>query len=448
MSRPGCLLLCFFSQAAGLLSPICCGDNFCCALMEARTIECWGGSSYGTAPIGHHKAIACGGKQLLAVGDDDRLSACEGTPGYGLEGCRALLGIEVMDISVSYWGGSLVTSNGSMVSWSQEQVYGSDAVPTFDECALISTPSACTARSMHLHAPAGTFSGVACGGHSAGHFCCGLRSESSTHFGTSGTLCWGDEDGQNTPAEGAEWPPGGQHSISAGIDFVCTLDNEGHAGTYGRLVEGALASSAHPFTVAPPDNTFSRYMQAVCGSFTETLLSSDGEAQAFGRVFGVAVGQVEAGTDPTELPPGASFKFLANGGFAHGCGVDEDDTVQCWGADFAGQVSHSNFRKVVTGDDVHIYPQLLSRVTTPRPVEITHTPSAPRPTQTSGGGNVVPMIGLVLGALCVLGVAIVAYFYMTQRKVKRKKTGPSDSQSREVPYGGFSDPDADLSAGE
>lgn len=413
--------------------------------MAARTIECWGGSSYGSIPAGHHKAIACSGRQLLAVGDDGRLSACEGTPGYGREGCHALLGTEVMDVSVSYWGGSLVTSNGSLVSWSQEHVYGSDASPTYDECVQQSIPpSPCTARSMHLDAPAGTFTSVACGGHSSGHFCCGLRSDSDTHFGNRGTVCWGDEGGQNTPAQGAEWPPGGQHSISAGFDFVCTLDEEGHAGTYGRLLEGELSSRAHPFTVMPPDNTFSRYKQAVCGSFTESLLAFDGEAQAFGRVFGAAVGPVAAGTDPTELPPGTAFKFLANGGFAHGCGVDEDDTVQCWGADFAGQVSGSDFRKVVSGDDLYVYPALLSRVTTARPVVVMDTPPPPLPASDGTGAVAEVLVGLLIGVVGVGGLALGAFFYFGKKQ--KKKKGPVGARSRDVPYGGIVD--ADLSAGD
>lgn len=437
------LLLGFLTQALGILSPICCGDDFCCALMAARTIECWGGSSYGAVPVGHHKAIACGGRQLLAVGSDGRLSACEGSPGYGKEGCLALLGTEVLDVSVSYWGGSLVMSNGSLVSWSQEHVYGNDARPTYDECAQLSGPSACAARSMHLDAPTGSFTSVACGGHSVGHFCCGLRSDSDTHFGNTGTVCWGDEGGQNTPAQGAEWPPGGQHSISAGCDFVCTLDNEGHAGTYGRLVEGELASRAHPFTVVPPDNTFSRYKQAVCGSFTETLLSYDGEAEAFGRVFGAPVGRVPAGTDPTRLPVGVHFKLLAGGGFAHGCGVDDDDTVHCWGADFAGQVSGANFRRVVSGNDLYVYPELLSRATTPRPVVTVDTPP-PAQAEAEVGGGAMVVVGVLAGLVGLLGVGVGVYFFLGKKK--KKKKGPLETQSREVPYRGVVE--GDVSAEE
>ena len=76
--------------AAAYLSPMCCGDNFCCAVKTDTTVSCWGNYSFGTVvPSSYNnesnlsgiKYIACGGRTLVAVDTSDQIAAIMGKPG-------------------------------------------------------------------------------------------------------------------------------------------------------------------------------------------------------------------------------------------------------------------------------------------------------------------------------------------------------------------------------
>ena len=75
------LLLLLVSSVSGYLSPLCCGDNFCCAVMATtQTVACWGGNGASGWPSASAvKAIACSGKSLVTENDADELAQCMGT---------------------------------------------------------------------------------------------------------------------------------------------------------------------------------------------------------------------------------------------------------------------------------------------------------------------------------------------------------------------------------
>ena len=79
-----------FSMIASLtqanIGPLCCGDNFCCSVKYDKGAECWGKNGF-SAPDGTFKGITCHGKAGVAIANDNKISSCFGSPGYGSEGC-------------------------------------------------------------------------------------------------------------------------------------------------------------------------------------------------------------------------------------------------------------------------------------------------------------------------------------------------------------------------
>ena len=94
------------TTVGGTVGPLCCGDNFCCALTAGRKLGCWGGAGFAI-PAGVFKAVSCQGKAGVAIGDDGVIAACFGSEGYGATGCEAG-GAPVADASASFWGGCAI----------------------------------------------------------------------------------------------------------------------------------------------------------------------------------------------------------------------------------------------------------------------------------------------------------------------------------------------------
>ena len=113
-----------FSDA--YMSPMCCGDNFCCAVADDKTVKCWGGHSFTTnqgsssvTALTNVKYIACGGKSLVAISINEQIIAVLGKTGYGADSFPAdKIGAVVKDVSVSFWGGAFITAGNSVTAWS------------------------------------------------------------------------------------------------------------------------------------------------------------------------------------------------------------------------------------------------------------------------------------------------------------------------------------------
>jgi hypothetical protein len=189
----GVITFLLVSGSHGYMSPMCCGDNFCCAVKTDATVDCWGGNSFTTvvsldssvddeSDLSGVKYIACAGKSLVAVGDGDELIAVMGKTGYGADSFDENdLGITVTDVSVSFWGGAFIASDGTLTAWSESVTFASSSSSQSWYPAADTSGASCgcttASRSMALTAPSGTFSMVACGGKRAG----ALLSNRSSH---------------------------------------------------------------------------------------------------------------------------------------------------------------------------------------------------------------------------------------------------------------------------
>lgn len=321
------------------LSPLSCGDNFCCVLDSSHSITCWGGNSMATlAPSGSFSSLTCGGKACIAIDSDSKVAKCWGTDLYGTEGCTT--GEEVIDASMSFWGGcKILASDGSLSCWGQDIMYGSNGYPEVEDCS-----SSCSAVDITLTPPSGSFSKVACGGKRAGHFCCAVSET------TGAVSCFGAGNTDYVPADTLAIT--NPYSISGGCDFVCLLASDGTV-----TMEGGRSGSTCGWNDWDLVPTLSgSYIQAACGTFGIYALTDDGSVTAYGRNFENGVGPVAAGTDVAAMPSGITWSAeAANCGFGHCCLITSANIVSCWGSDYAGQVSGAPAVQVAS----YFYPALL-----------------------------------------------------------------------------------------
>jgi len=159
--------------AEAYLSPMCCGDNFCCAV-KSGTVSCWGGYTFSTtqgtplASLTGIKYVSCGGKTLVAVSTSDAIVSVTGTTGYGADSFPASnIGTTVTDLSVSFYGGSYIKkTDGTLAVWSQKDTYGASS--TTESWYPPSDTAGCQCTTAYkdqtLTAPSGVFSKIACGG--------------------------------------------------------------------------------------------------------------------------------------------------------------------------------------------------------------------------------------------------------------------------------------------
>ena len=402
-----------FAPIAAYMSPMCCGDNFCCAVIQGGTVSCWGGLSTTTViaetgvssyrSLTDVKYVACAGKTLVAIDMSSQILAVMGKTGYGADSvASSQLGTAITDASVSFWGGAFITTAGAISAWSQGDTFASSSSSQSWYPAADTSGASCdcttATRSMALTAPSGVFSMVACGGKRAGHFCCAVLAS-----GQSGDAvqCFGDVTGTYTPtaselsAQGLTYRP---YQLSAGCDFLCVLTSSGVLGIYEHSSKQLTRySSTWPSQLSLGsdglDTSGTSFVQVACGTFAAYAIESTGTLSSWGRVFTDAVGPVLPGTDTTGSA--ASFTsylqrqgsqvglLAANSGFGHACAVSSGNTGDCWGADYSSQVSSGN--AVSSIDTSSIYPNLLGNSPTSA---LTNSPtSAPTNTPASASTN-------------------------------------------------------------
>ncbi|CAD7939715.1 unnamed protein product [Amoebophrya sp. A120] len=377
-------LIIYDHGVSGALSPLCCGDNFCCAIIESTgKPSCWGGNSMDSKlPCTTAKALTCGGKAVMGVDANMRVSFYVGSNGYGPDHTDAasLIGVEVKDADLSFWGGALIRTDGTITAWGPNTVYCGSA--TSISCQPAATGSSTTAVNFALAnvpATATTFTGLSCAGKRGGHWCCAFQS------GVAGLTCFGDSRGSYTPTAtqlaNLNFPV---QQVSGGVDFVAVLGASGQLGVYGGTQEiGNGLTNSKPASGIGSLSMGSVvagqvYTQVSTMNFAVYALKADGTLHAWGKSYSYSVGG-GGSVDMAQYPDGVSWSQLASGSagvYAHFCALQADKVPNCWGADYAGQVSGRTTSVVST---TYLHPALLTAVvSSPSP---TPTP-APSPSPT------------------------------------------------------------------
>ena len=348
------LLLALLPAASvATLGPMCCGDNFCCALSPSKSISCWGGGGNPfTPPSGSFAALSCAGKAGIAVDDTGAIAACFGSAGYGSEGCAT--GTVVADAATSFWGGcKIAKATGALSCWGATTVYGTNSRSTLNECTSMYGASSCNAVSVLLAPPStipGGYRTVACGGKRAGHFCCAVAARDGT------TTCFGKGSSAYAPSA---MPLATPHMLSCGTDFCCTLTGTGCVQCFGNLNQGRGGGTDIPSALAGP------FVQISCGTYALYVLDKGGTVAAYGKVFSRVMGPVLAGTSTIAVPSNTKFSALpTNGGFGHACALSDSRAAVCWGADYARQVTNAP-SSLIAASSAYTFPPSLGTPANP-----------------------------------------------------------------------------------
>eukprot|EP00931_Biecheleriopsis_adriatica_P069712 TRINITY_DN4350_c0_g1_i2.p1 TRINITY_DN4350_c0_g1~~TRINITY_DN4350_c0_g1_i2.p1 ORF type:complete len:452 (+),score=51.70 TRINITY_DN4350_c0_g1_i2:67-1422(+) len=378
-----CLTLLLNVEVDAFLSSLCCGDNFCCAIVaSSSSATCWGGNSMGSkVPSTAVKALTCGGKAVMGIDSDMKVSFYVGSEGYGPDHSDAsgLIGVEVKDADLSFWGGAVLKSDGTIQAWGPDTVYCSSAT------SISCQPTATQPTSVNFaftNVPSGTtsFTGLACAGKRGGHWCCAFES------GVQGLTCFGDNRGEYTPTNSQiasiDFPV---HQISGGVDFVAVLGTSGQLGVYGGTGEiGNGLTNTKPTDIG--DLSMGSvvanqvYVQVSTMNFAVYALKADGTLHAWGKSYSYSVGG-GGSVDMAVYPDGVSWSQLAGGAgiYAHFCALQSDSKPNCWGADYSGQVSDRTTSVVSTA---YMHPALLGS-SSPSPTPTPSPTSSPTPSPSS-----------------------------------------------------------------
>jgi len=359
------LLGSFFNvQVDANLSSLCCGDNFCCAILASTNkATCWGGNSMSSkVPTSSTvKALTCGGKAVMGIDANMQISFYVGSDGYGPNHASAssLIGVTVKDADLSFWGGAILKSDGTITAWGPDTVYCSSA--TSISCQPTqSNPTAVNFAFANVPSGTTSFTGLNCGGKRGGHWCCAYQT------GVVGLTCFGDSRGEYTPSSTElNMLDFAVYQISAGVDYIAVLGSSGQLGVYGGTNEiGNGLSNTNPSSLA--DLTMGSvvanevYVQVSTMNFAIYALKADGTLHAWGKSFSYSVGGGGSVDMAASVPSGVTFGQLYGGSagvYAHYCALKSDGVPSCWGADYSGQVSGSPTSAVSTAYSI---PSLLT----------------------------------------------------------------------------------------
>jgi len=306
------------------------------------------------------RALTCGGKAVMGIDFDSKVSFYVGSDGYGPDHASAssLVGTEVADADLSFWGGALLTSDGRVVAWGPGTVYCTSASsiscqptssnPTAVDFSLTGVPTGTT-----------TFTGLSCGGKRGGHWCCAYEE------GVVGLTCFGDSRGEYTPSNTELGKLDfAVYQIAAGVDYIAVLGQSGQLGVYGGADElGNAVSNTNPSALpslmlgTTVENEV--YIQVSTMNFAIYALRSDGQLHAWGKAYSYSVGG-GGSVDMAAQVPDTTFGQLYGGSagvYAHYCALSSSSIPVCWGADYSGQVSDAPATAVSTD---FLFPALLN----------------------------------------------------------------------------------------
>jgi alpha-tubulin suppressor-like RCC1 family protein len=170
--------------------------------------------------------------------------------------------------------------------------------------------------------------------------------------------CWGE----NTSVPVVMPNLKGVTSLEAGFAHFCALKLDGKMACWGRNIEGQLGLGTTSISVSTPTVVpgISGIIDIGVNERSSCALVTGGKVLCWGRnALGIAD---EAGSDPGLLGVGSSDKNVLtpkfvlglNGvvaltkGATHSCVLMPDKSVQCWGANYIGQLGLGNASLMVT----------------------------------------------------------------------------------------------------
>lgn len=336
------------------------GGNFSCALLSNGTVQCWGDNSQGrlgngttTAsfmPVtvsgissaiaisvgrGHACAVLTGGttkcwgdNSAAMLGNGTTTNSSVPTAVSGLSSAAALTAgavhtcARLTDNTLQCWGDN---ANAQVGPGGTTYTPNPTAVRGFSASTTLANVSTTTTGSQHS---------------------CGLL--------TNGTVgCWGwNGSGQignanfarssNTSfvsgiATATDLSAGGWHNCVRQTDSTVHCWGEN---TFGQLGDGSLTNSSTPLTVSGITSATA----IAAGSVRSCALLAAGTAQCWGDND---QGQLGNGTTVNSSVP-VSVSGLSNsatmlaGGYNHACALLSGGAVQCWGANYSGQLGNGS----------------------------------------------------------------------------------------------------------
>lgn len=278
----------------------------------------------------------------MGIDSDMKISFYVGSDGYGPDHSSAsgLIGTEVNDADLSFWGGAILKSDGSITAWGPDTVYCSSA--TSISCQPTDTnPTAVDFSFTNVPSGATSLTGLNCGGKRGGHWCCAYET------GVVGLSCFGDNRGEYTPSSTElNQLDFAVYQISAGVDYIAVLGSDGQLGVYGGTGEiGTGVSNTNPSDLASINMgsvvANQVYLQVSTMNFAVYAMKADGTLHAWGKSYSYSVGG-GGSVDMAALVPDTTFGQLYGGSagvYAHYCALNFDSIPTCWGADYSGQIS-------------------------------------------------------------------------------------------------------------
>ncbi|MBF0286176.1 MAG: hypothetical protein HQM14_00040 [SAR324 cluster bacterium] len=327
------------------------GDNHTCALLEDKTIRCWGNGSLGELGNGKDSA-SFGGSSYIEnkpVTVSNMYAAIQISAGES-HTCALL------QDKVQCWG------DGS----SGELGNGKDKITTKDSTYHETTPVSVRNIARALQISTGT-----------DHTCALLNDNTLRCWGSGdvGRLGQGSTLSQSTPAsvQGISTAV----EVSAGATHTCALLKNGKVQCWGSATNGKLGNGREVSlnVPIPVNNIFSADQISSGNNHTCTLLE-DGSAYCWGEGSSgqLGNGSTSSQNDPVRVSLNNKITQVSAGG-NHTCALLSDSSLYCWGEGVSGKLGSGNEKNQST------------------PFEVTHiatsVPNTSRgtPVQVSAGGD-------------------------------------------------------------
>ena len=325
--------------AGRLAKQIAAGADHTCALLDDDTVKCWGANHQGQLGLGHASNVGVNAGEMgdnlppVSLGTGrlaKQIAAGKGSSAFGDGHTCALLD----DDTVKCWGSNSAGQLGLEYRYTDDYdpLVGDSAGEMGDNLPPVSLGTGRLAKQ------------IATG---RAHTCALLDDDT--------VKCWGYSFGQGM---GDNLPPVSlgtgrlAKQIAAGRDHTCALLDDGTVKCWGwgNNYDGQLGLEQVGDNLLPVSLGAGRLAKQIAagGSHTCALLddstvkcwgSNSAGQLGLGHASNVGVNAGEMGDNlpPVSLGTGRLAKQIATGIY-HTCALLDDDTVKCWGGNFAGEL--------------------------------------------------------------------------------------------------------------